>query len=124
MHESVQRQPRVTNLGRMSAQQEHRTFDSGGSFFNKAAWLSLIIPFFVPVIWFCILAITSRIDLPAMVSFFVLLSSLALGVASLFGVRKHGRKRIVWKAVVGIFTSIVLGYFAAAYWSMSYSWHG
>jgi hypothetical protein len=108
----------------MSAHPEHQAFDSGGSFFTKAAWFSLIVPFLVPVVWFCILAATSRMDLPAMVSFFVLLGSLALGVASLFGVRRHGRKRIVWKAVVGIIASVVLGYFAAVFWSMSYSWHG
>jgi hypothetical protein len=108
----------------MSAHPEQVAFDSGGSFFTKAAWFSLIIPFLVPVVWFCILAATSRLDLPAMVSFFILLSSLALGVVSLFGVRRHGGRRIVWKAVVGIVTSIVLGYFAAVFWSMSYSWHG
>jgi len=67
-------------LGSMSAHPEQVAFDSGGSFFTKAAWLSLIIPFLAPVVWFCILAATSRMDLPAMVSFFILLSSLALGV--------------------------------------------
>jgi hypothetical protein len=108
----------------MSTHLEHGTVDSSGSFFTKAAWFSLIIPFFVPAVWFCILAATNRMDLPAMVSFFVLLSSLALGVVSLFGVRRHGRKRIVWKAVVGIVASIVFGYFAAVFWSMSYTWHG
>ena len=108
----------------MSAHPEHQTFDSGGSFFTKAAWFSLIVPFLVPVVWFCILAATSRIDLPAMISFFVLLSSLALGIASLFGVRRHGRKRIVWKAMIGIIASVVLGYIAAVLWSMSYGWHG
>ena len=108
----------------MSVHPENQTFDSGGSFFTKAAWFSLILPFLVPVVWFSILAATSRMDLPAMVSFFVLLGSLALGVASLFGVRRHGPKRIVWKAVIGIVASLVLSYFAAAFWSMSYSWHG
>lgn len=108
----------------MSAHPENEKIDSGGSFFTKAAWISLIIPFLVPVIWFCILAATSRMDLPAMVSFFMLLGSLALGVASLFGVRRHGRKRIVWKAVIGIIASLVMGYFAVAFWSMSYNLHG
>ena len=108
----------------MNTHPEHQALDSGGSFFTKAAWFSLIVPFLVPVLWFCILAVTSRMDLPAMVSFFVLLSGLAFGIASLFGVRRHGRKRIVWKAVVGITASVVLGYFALVFWSTSYSWHG
>lgn len=108
----------------MSAHPEHGGLDSGGSFFTKAAWFSLIVPFSAPVVWFCVLAATSRLDLPAMTSFFILLSSLALGIASLFGVRRHGRKRIVWKAAIGIVASVVLGYFALAFWSMSYDWHG
>jgi hypothetical protein len=81
----------------MKAHTEHQAFDSGGSFFTKAAWFSLIVPFLVPLVWFSILVATTRMDLPAMVSFFVLLSSLGLGIASLFGVRRHGRKRIIWK---------------------------
>ena len=108
----------------MTAHPENQAIDSGGSFFTKAAWFSLIVPFLVPVVWFCILAATSRMDLPAMISFFILLSCLALGVASLFGVRRHGWKRIVWKAAVGIIASVVGGYFALVFWSMSYTWHG
>jgi hypothetical protein len=108
----------------MSEHSEHQAVEAGGSFFTTAAWLSLIVPFLVPVLWFCILATTSRLDLPAIISFFVLLSSLAFGVASLFGIPRHGRKRIVWKAAIGIIASVALGYFALVFWSMSYNWHG
>jgi hypothetical protein len=108
----------------MSTHLEHQDSESGGSLFTKAAWFSFIVPFLVPVLWFCILAATSRMDLPAMLSFFVLLSSLACGIVSLFGVRRHGRKRILWKAVLGIVASLVLGYLALAYWSLAHNWHG
>ena len=108
----------------MNQPSEPQALQPGGSFFTKAAWLSLIVPFLVPVIWFCILAATDRMDLPAMLSFFVLVSSLALGIASLFGIPRHGRKRIIWKAVPGIIASAALGYFALVFWSMSHNWHG
>lgn len=108
----------------MYESREHSASKPDVSFFTIAAWYSLLVPCSAPVVWFVILATTNRLDLPGMVSFFVLLSTLALGVASLFGIPKHGRKRILWKALTGIIVSVVLGYFALVCWSMSHNWHG
>jgi hypothetical protein len=108
----------------MSEHCEHRASRSDVSLFTIAAWYSLIVPFSVPVLWFIIPATTSRVDLPAMISFFVLLNTLALGVVSLFGIPRHGRKRILWKALIGIIASVVSGFFALVIWSMSYTFHG
>jgi len=42
----------------------------------------------------------------------VCLSSFVLGIVSLFGIRRHGRSVILWKALAGILASCFFGLFA------------
>jgi len=46
------------------------------------------------------------------IAFYVSVTGLALGVASLFGIRKHGWSAILWKAVIGILASAFCSVYA------------
>ena len=109
----------------MSAHSRHTDISSGGSPFTKAAWYSLLVPPLTPVVWFFIGLLTDgRLGFAFGAVFWMLVSSFIFGVASLFGIRKHCRKRILWTAVPGIIASLILGFLAFVYWDMMQTWHG
>ena len=89
------------------------------SFFSIAAWYCWIAPIVVTVV---AIAIYSRegdtrhhpLGDPAVdIAFWVSISGLVLGMASLFGMRRHGAKVILWKALLGIVVSCLCGAYAA-----------
>jgi hypothetical protein len=85
------------------------------SFFTFAARYSLIAPFAAVGIALVLSRIEDpynryqpalfNVDILEDVAFFVCMSSLGMGIASLFGIRKHGAKRILWKALAGVLAS-------------------
>jgi hypothetical protein len=96
-------------------------------FFSYAAWYSLLAPFAAAGITRLVIEIENMegsfdskyrathahacpiADSVEDIAFFVCISSFALGIASLFGIRSVGAGRILWKAVPGILAS---GFFA------------
>ena len=46
------------------------------------------------------------------ITFWVCLSSVVLGIASLLGIRRHGLRVILWKALLGILVSGAFGFLA------------
>ena len=99
---------------------EQRTLKSGVSFFSAAAWYSLLVPFAASISWFAFVSAHELSNVSGMIWFLAVLTSFALGVASLFGIPTHGCKRILWKAVIGILASIVAGWFALMIWGASW----
>jgi hypothetical protein len=100
------------------------------SFFNVAAWASLFVPFAVLAATIVISSLSGHTNfLPAPSRQFsgdlhgaALLTdfgSLVLGVFSLFGIRRHGTGCILWKAVPGVLTSGILGFYHFATVMMS-----
>jgi hypothetical protein len=92
------------------------------SFFSAAAWYCLVAPFLTAGIGLWILHVEGPYDrfnpLPFPnqdqvedISFWICLSSFVLGLASLLGIRRHGLKVILWKALPGILAS---GFFGLA----------
>jgi hypothetical protein len=99
---------------------------SGGSFFSFAAWYSLITPFAMAVIAVTCVAIYAKTQLDCLrfvypCAFWVFVSSFALGVSSLFGIRRHGASFILMKAVIGILASGFFGYMALILWAITTS---
>jgi hypothetical protein len=87
-----------------------------------AAWYSCVTPFVtaavVTLLLFLIFTLTPRrveprhadyIPLILEFSLLVFASSLILGIASLFGIQKHGLKPILLKALVGVSASLAFG---------------
>jgi hypothetical protein len=84
---------------------------SDGKFFNLAAWYSLIAPPICFLIgWIGVHYSQHGIseNLVGMI-FLTLMSSFLGGIISLFGIPKCGSKKILWKAIIGIIASLVLG---------------
>ena len=46
------------------------------------------------------------------IAFWICVSSLVMGIASLFGIRRHGLRVIVWRALAGILASGIFGFIA------------
>jgi hypothetical protein len=109
----------------MNAHTEHGVPASGGSFFVVAAWYSLITSLLTLVIWFAIVEGTGGyLGVAFIWALCILITSLISGVLGLFGFLRHGRKRILLVAVIGVIASIVLGFFSYAYWGLLQTWHG
>jgi len=109
----------------MSAYTEHSDSKSGGSFFVVAAWYSFLMPFLAPLIWLAIAAGTGGyLGVAFIWALCFLITSFISGVVSLFGFSRHGRKRILWMAVIGIVVSLILGCFSLGFWDMLQTWHG
>ena len=70
----------------------------------KRSWHSIVVVFVLGVF-----AKPARAELAfETLSFFVLVLGLALGIAALFGIRKHGRKGILAPAAIGIVLNALL----------------
>ena len=88
------------------------------SFFSIAAWYCWIAPLVVTGIATAVFIAEGdtryhTLGDPAVdISFWVCISGLALGVVSLFGIRRHGARVIVWKALLGIVVSLLCGAYA------------
>jgi membrane protein required for beta-lactamase induction len=102
-----------------------RGWASNQSFFSIAAWYCLVAPFAVAGFAFTVLHVEGSYDRFNPIAsphqdqvedilFFVCLSSLVLGIASLFGIRRHGVRVILWKALLGILASCFFGFVAFA----------
>jgi hypothetical protein len=92
--------------------------DPNKSFFTAAAWYGLIAPFTTAGIAWLILAAQGRsprgapdpADTVLGLGLIALVSSLAMSLVSLLGIRKHGARVILWKALFGILASCFFGY--------------
>ena len=93
------------------------------SFFSIAAWYCLIAPFLAAAFAVIVYRVEGPYDrfnpLPFPnqdqvedIAFWICVSSLVLGIASLFGIRRHGWKVILWKALFGILASGFFGFCA------------
>ena len=88
------------------------------TFYHHAATCCLLSPFVACGASIVIMAGTgpqrSRMDalVVAVLLGFIMLGGIALGIISLFGISKHGRAGILWKAVTGLL--IFLFFFLAA----------
>jgi ABC-type Fe3+-siderophore transport system permease subunit len=51
--------------------------------------------------------------------FLAFLSSLLMGVASLFGIRRFGVRSILWRALVGIAVSSFFGFWSGVAWAFT-----
>lgn len=85
------------------------------SLFNRAAWCSFFIPLATVAVTFLLLFADSRIGSDAagiylFWAFWIQAISLILGIASLFGIPKHGARLILWKAALGILLSCGMGF--------------
>jgi hypothetical protein len=109
-------------LGSMSAHHEQSVSEAGGSFSTLAAWYSLIVPFLAPLVVLVALFSSEpqRLDKPLIIILSFEVSSFIAGVVCLYG---RGR-RILWKPVIGIISSLILGVTAALYLYMIETWHG
>jgi len=103
------------------------TSSNGNHFYRYAAWYSLVAPLVVGSVTFLVdfCGVGRSYDFAYQnthathffpiqdsvedVAFWVCISSFAVGIASLFGIRRVGAKVILWKAGLGI---IVSGFFA------------
>ena len=89
------------------------------SFFSIAAWYCWIAPLVATAIATVIYSDEGdtryhRLGDPAVdITFYVCVSGLVLGVVSLFGIRQHGARVILWKALLGIVVSCLCGAYAA-----------
>ena len=93
------------------------------SFFSVAAWYCLVAPFVAAGFGTTIFLKYYQYErwqpqsFPTeyqaiSITFFICLSSFLLGIASLFGISRHGIKVILWKAVIGILASCFVGLLA------------
>ena len=115
----------LSTLGSMSAHTEHTVSVSGGSYFIVAAWYSLLVPLLSPVILFLIFFGTEgRLGVASIAVFCILITSFISGICGLFGFSRHGRKLILWIAVIGTVASLVLGWFSYGFWQMLQGFHG
>ena len=95
---------------------------SGKSFFDIAAWLSLIIPFVLTAVTFGLILLANHANpkslSPNFVSgvlgceFLIAVSSIILGVASVLGIKRHKRRISLWIALAGILVSGIASYAA------------
>jgi hypothetical protein len=92
------------------------------SFFSIAAWICLIAPPITLGATFALLSLSGHTSLlpPPSRQFsgdlngwavLIDLGSLVLGVASLFGIRRHGAAFILWKTLPGVLLSGVFGFY-------------
>jgi hypothetical protein len=96
----------------------------GASFFRFAAWYCLVVPCIAPVLGFVILVASGgRLDITLIATLCCVVSSFLLGSLSLFGAKK-GVQGILWKALIGIAGSVVLGFLACVYLSNLKNWQG
>jgi hypothetical protein len=87
------------------------------SFFTWAAWYSLVTPFVTAAITFLVLFVESRtgymeydiVNFVLLCGFLLVISSLISGALSFFGVPRHGARVIVWKAIIGMLASCIVG---------------
>lgn len=112
----------VAQLGTFGIMNTPPNLDLAGSkksFFNRAAWASILMP----VIAFGTLVVVSFLygstysnDTNKFIgecldgAFCVSIISLILGIMSLAGIRRHGAGHILWKAVIGIIVSLATGF--------------
>lgn len=91
------------------------------SFFYRAAWASLLIPFIVfgGVVGLCLYCGHTPSDGNNEVvgyylegAFGASVVGLILGIVSLFGIQREGGRSILWKAVVGIVAGLIMGFIA------------
>jgi hypothetical protein len=92
--------------------------------FSMAAWYCLIVPFLAPAVAFLIFAASNRLDIPLITTLCCAASSFVLGVFSFFGLQSYGKKGILWKPLIGIVASLILGFFAFVYLDALKYWHG
>ena len=103
-----------------------RTPSPKPSFFSIAAWYCWVAPLAATAI--AITLFSKEGDTrhhplgdPAVdIAFYVSISGLVLGVASLFGIRRHGARVILWKALLGIVVSCLCGFyggFGGEFWA-------
>ena len=92
---------------------------SNRSFFTVAAWYCWTAPLVASSISTAIYVSEGdtryhRLGDPAGdIAFYVCISALVLGVVSLFGIRRHGARVILWKALLGILLSFLCGFYEA-----------
>jgi hypothetical protein len=89
--------------------------ESKKSFFNRAAWVSLLSPFitFGMIVVYDIIVKYPTQEVSGYCvkgAFVASVISLILGIVSLFGIPRHGARLIAWKAVIGIIASLVMGF--------------
>jgi hypothetical protein len=92
--------------------------------FRFAAWYCLIVPFVAPALGFAILVASGGgLGISLIAALCCAVSSFLLGALSLFGAEK-GVQGILWKALIGIAASVVLGFLASVYLSSLKDWQG
>jgi hypothetical protein len=104
--------------------------DSRKSFFNRAAWYSLSIPFITAAVTFGLTCavIHKYLDNDSFVTYLIWafcfqIIGVILGLLSLFGIRRHGAGLILWKGAAGIAASCYVGY-AIPRLAFAFAWHG
>jgi len=104
--------------------------DSRKSFFNRAAWYCFCIPLVTAAATYALAcaAIHKYMDSDSFVIYLIWafcfqIIAIILGLLSLFGIRRHGARLILWKAAAGIAASCYVGY-AITYLAFAFSWHG
>jgi hypothetical protein len=103
----------ILRLGRMDT-----TLKPKQSFCSVAAWYSLVAPFAAIAVGWLNLALRDRYSSTVFdwtVGFvaWVLITSVLASITSLFGIRRHGVRVIVWKAAVAFVVSCCLFYLIA-----------
>jgi len=87
---------------------------SAGEYFDLAAWYSLLMPpccLFIG--WLVAYYLKWGVSGTLLeIIFLALVTSFFAGITSLFGISKYGLKKILWKALIGIIASAVLGFYA------------
>ena len=80
--------------------------ENRNSFYHQAATCCLLAPIVGAVMNVFLVRLPSLREIPIRWVFFipsvVILAGVVLGVISLFGIRKHGRRGILWKSVIGL----------------------
>ena len=108
----------------MSDSRECSGLKLSASFLRFAAWYSLIVPFIAPVLAYVILVASGgRLDLPLIAALCCAASSFLLGAISIFGAETPVRG-VLWKALIGIVASVVLGLGSCIYLSLLRGWNG
>src|ERR1019366_10330300 len=102
-----------------------RAWITGRPFPELAARYSLIVPFASGALSFVLIKVGQLVfhEADAIVDthtlvlfvFWLMVSSLLMGVVSLFGIFRCGVRPILWRAAIGIIASLLIG-FMAFYW--------
>ena len=110
---------------RGSTAAQNRSWISQKPFSELAARFSMIVPFATAAVAFVILATSQYVfhTLDAIVDthvlvcyvFWIMASSLLMGVVSLFGIQRYGVRPILWRAAIGIFASVAFGGWPGVY---------